>query len=279
MVAIGINKPGIGTAAPVAASSFAAGAGAVSSMIIAYTGHVAYPTIIDEMKDARDFPKALALLACCTTTFYLVAAVVVYTFGGASVPSPAFGAAGPLIRKLCYGVAIPTIFVAGTIAASVCAKRLLTLFWAWRRRPQVAYAPGRAAWLSWAAVLAALWLAAWAIAALVPVFHELLALIGAAFATQFCLAFNVVLWLFMQWRSPEEEEGEGEKRVTFRQRLGFNIRHSYFVSRRKASLTVLNLALLGMSLAISGVGIYASITAIARNGPGGKPFSCANNAP
>lgn len=40
---------------------------------------------------------------------YLVAAVVIYRYGGETVASPALGSTGPLMSKIAYGIAIPTV--------------------------------------------------------------------------------------------------------------------------------------------------------------------------
>lgn len=64
---------------------------------------------ISEMKDRKDFNKTLYALQFTDTTLYLVAAVVIYYYGGDSVTSPALGSTGPLISKIAYGVAIPTV--------------------------------------------------------------------------------------------------------------------------------------------------------------------------
>jgi hypothetical protein len=42
-------------------------------------------------------------------TIYVVAAVVIYCYTGRDVPSPALGAAGPLISRISYGIALPTV--------------------------------------------------------------------------------------------------------------------------------------------------------------------------
>lgn len=65
--------------------------------------------MIAELKDPRDFPKALTLLQCIDITLYLVAAVVIYCYAGDSVASPALGSASPLISKIAYGLALPTV--------------------------------------------------------------------------------------------------------------------------------------------------------------------------
>jgi len=70
---------------------------------------VAFFSFISELKDPKEFPKALALLQVCDITMYIVVAVVVYRYGGVGVASPALGAAGPLVKKITFGLAIPTV--------------------------------------------------------------------------------------------------------------------------------------------------------------------------
>jgi hypothetical protein len=40
---------------------------------------------------------------------YLVSGLVIYRFAGPGVESPAPSSAGPLMKKICYGLAIPTV--------------------------------------------------------------------------------------------------------------------------------------------------------------------------
>lgn len=72
-------------------------------------GHVCFFTFISEMEKPEEFPKALALLQVSDITMYIVTSVVIYRFGGKQVASPALGSAGPLARKIAFGLAIPTV--------------------------------------------------------------------------------------------------------------------------------------------------------------------------
>ena len=65
--------------------------------------------MIAELKDPKDFPKALTLLQCLDISIYLVAAIVIYCYAGDRVASPALGSASPLISKIAYGIALPTV--------------------------------------------------------------------------------------------------------------------------------------------------------------------------
>lgn len=61
------------------------------------------------------------MLICQATVFtvYLVVGVVVYYFCGSYVASPALGSAGDLIKKVCYGIALPGLLVTEMIACHV----------------------------------------------------------------------------------------------------------------------------------------------------------------
>lgn len=72
-------------------------------------GHVAFFGFISEMKVPTEYPRTLYMLQGTNTTMYTVAAIVIYRYGGADVASPALGSTGPLLSKIAYGIAIPTV--------------------------------------------------------------------------------------------------------------------------------------------------------------------------
>ena len=72
-------------------------------------GHVAFFGFMAELRDPKDYPKSLCLLQGIDLCLYLVASVVIYVYAGQDVTSPALGSASPVIRKVAYGVALPTV--------------------------------------------------------------------------------------------------------------------------------------------------------------------------
>jgi len=231
MVGISISRPGMGNSfaiLPDRLGTFTDSAMSVSNIVLAYNGHIAYPTIISEMKEPRDFPKALVLLESVTITFYIVAAVVIYYYAGQNVASPAIGSAGPLVKKIAFGIAIPTIIVAGVIPAIVAAKTIYNHLWA--KKPDVVNEKTFRARGSWWAIIGLLWAAAWVIASAVPVFNQLVALIGALFGTWFVLGFCAMMWLWMNWQG--------------------SLRSSYGISWAKLALAVLNMVIFAMSASL-----------------------------
>jgi hypothetical protein len=154
-------------------------------------GHIAFPNIISEMKNPKDFPKALAMLYITTISMYVFVAVTVYHFASQAVKAPALGSASPLVGKIAYGIAIPTIIVAGVIYALVASKSVYRHIWS--KQPKVMSEKSFRARSTWLLTVGTVWILAWLVANTIPVFSDLLAFIGAAFGTWFALGFSSMM--------------------------------------------------------------------------------------
>ncbi|KAH0555704.1 hypothetical protein GP486_006354, partial [Trichoglossum hirsutum] len=108
MIGVAIWKPGDGAIKATNDTSLYKGFLATTNVVFAYAGHIAFFSFISEMKYPKDYPKALVSLQFADTTMYVVAAVVIYRFAGQGVTSPALGSTSPLLRKVAWGMAIPT---------------------------------------------------------------------------------------------------------------------------------------------------------------------------
>lgn len=95
---------------------------AVSNIVFAYCAHVAFFGLIAEMESPRDFNKSLIMLQAFEICLYLTAAVVIYFYVGKGVASPSLTSAGPLMKKVAFGIAIPTIIGAGVVNGHICLK-------------------------------------------------------------------------------------------------------------------------------------------------------------
>ncbi|EXJ92563.1 hypothetical protein A1O3_01115 [Capronia epimyces CBS 606.96] len=176
--------------------SFQDGFLAVANMVFAYAGHVAFFTFISELRNPRDFPKALAFLQCSDISMYIITAIVVYYYAGDEVASPALDSASHVVRKVAYGIAIPTIVIAGVVNGHVGVKyvyvRLL--------RDNSEDLMHQKTWKSygiWVGLCTVSWLGAWIIAEAVPVFNNLLGLTSALFASWFTLGLSGMFWMQM----------------------------------------------------------------------------------
>ncbi|EXJ57687.1 uncharacterized protein A1O5_12477 [Cladophialophora psammophila CBS 110553] len=249
MAGTGARDPSHGHFHATQSATFATAFLSVTNIVFAYAGHVAFFSFISEMKSPHDFPQALVLLQVTDTSMYLLVAMVVYAYGGDQVDSPALGSAGTLAGKVAWGLAIPTIIMAGVIYAHVASKYVyVRLFRGTKHRSKrTILAVG-----SWLAITLTAWVIAWIIAESIPNFNNLLALISSLFASWFTYGISGIFWLFLNYGQ-------------------------YTRNWRKMALTVVNVLLFGMGAGICGMGLYASGYAIS-NEPGGNSWTCKNNA-
>jgi uncharacterized membrane protein len=111
MVAIGVQAPDNVQNDITTSPSFTDAFLAVTNIVFAFIAHVSFFGIMSEMQDPKEFPKSLAMLQVVDTIMYIVTAMVIYCYAGPDVSSPALSSAGPLMKKVAYGLAIPTVRV------------------------------------------------------------------------------------------------------------------------------------------------------------------------
>ena len=106
---------------------------------------------------------------------------------------------------------------------------------------------------TWVLTITVLWIIAFIIAESIPVFNDLLGLISALFASWFTYGLSGVFWLFMN-------------------------KGSWFNGAKMTCLTVLNIGIFFMGLAICGIGLYASGYSINTDASSGASWSCADSS-
>jgi hypothetical protein len=173
MIGVGIEKPG-GLIEVAVESNLYLGFSAVCNIVFAFCGHAAFFGLMAELKNPADFTKSLCLLQGIDMALYIMAAVVIYRYAGADVTSPALGSASPIVAKVAYGIALPTIIIAGVINGHVAFKYVYTRIFRGtdRMHKRDAVAIG-----SWVGISLSLWIVAWIISTAIPVFSSLLSLI------------------------------------------------------------------------------------------------------
>ena len=92
-------------------SSFYEAISAISTIIFAYAGTPAFFSIASEMREPEHYNRALIVCQSVVTCFYIAIGVVIYYFCGSYVSSPALGSAGPIVKKVSYGFALPGLIV------------------------------------------------------------------------------------------------------------------------------------------------------------------------
>ena len=99
--------------------SFSEGITAVSSLVFAYSGTPGFFNIVSEMRDPHYYTRALLICQAGVTAVYITIGCVVYYYCGSYVASPALGSAGPTMKKISYGFALPGLLVTTTLVTHV----------------------------------------------------------------------------------------------------------------------------------------------------------------
>ncbi|KAF2725864.1 aromatic and neutral aliphatic amino acid permease [Polychaeton citri CBS 116435] len=250
MIDVGVEKPkGNERLSPFQTLGFTTAFNSVANITFAFAGHSCFFGFISELRDPKDWPKALALLQISDVTLYLVSAIVIYVFCGDQVQSPALGSAGHTVKKAAWGVAIPTIIIAGVIYGHIAAKyifvRILKGTKHINKRTKLSN-------LAWYGITLVIWIVAWIIAESIPNFNDLLALVSALFASWFTYGLPGAFWLFLN-------------------------KGQWFSNWKKICLFFANVGLFIIGLLLCVLGLWSSGEAIG-NATGGHSWSCASNA-
>lgn len=191
MIGVAVQRPGHGIYEVTRHTSFVNGFTAVTNIVFAYCmfnrmsglvqkslirigGHPGYFGFLAEMKNPEDFPKSLCMQQGFEILLYTVSAAVIYRFAGAGVASPALGSTGPVLRKVAYGIAIPTIVVSGVVLGHVAIKNVYVRIF---RGTNVMHTRSFRGISAWIGITLAFWTVSWIIAEAIPVFSDLLSLI------------------------------------------------------------------------------------------------------
>ena len=142
------------------------------------------------MKRPQDYKKVAIAVPSINIAVSTSIAIAFYWAGGPDIDSPALSSAEGDLGISSYAVAIPTITVAGVIASVISTKNYHKQFWRWRGQPQV---PSENTWrsrLSWAIITFVHIGLALLIALALPIFKQLVPVIGASFGTTICILFQ-----------------------------------------------------------------------------------------
>ncbi|OQD82470.1 hypothetical protein PENANT_c021G08565 [Penicillium antarcticum] len=247
MITVGVESEGWVPNEVTTTVSFREGFLAVTNIIFAYLAHVAYFGFMSETEDPRTFNKSLAMLQIVDTVLYLVSALIIYHYVGPDVKSPAISSLSPLMRKIAWGMAIPTTILSGVVLGHVACKYIYVRMF---RGSDNMHSRSFLSIGSWVAICLGVWVISWVVAESIPVFNDLLSLISALFGSWFSFGLPAIFWLHMN-------------------------KGQYFKNWRKISLTIINIGILAIACAICGLGLWVSGVAIHEDS-GTASWSCAN---
>ncbi|KAE8407775.1 transmembrane amino acid transporter protein-domain-containing protein [Aspergillus pseudonomiae] len=175
---------------------FTKGITAVSAIVFAFSGTPGFFSIVSEMREPRQFTKAVMACQAGVTLIYMIIGVVVYYYCGSYVSSPALGSAGGTVKKISYGFALPGLIVTLTIVSHIPAKYI---FLHLLRGSKHLTRNTPTHWICWLSCTFGIAVIAYIIASVIPVFDSLVSLIGALLGPLMCFQTMGGMWLYDNW--------------------------------------------------------------------------------
>lgn len=172
---------------------FAAGMAATCTIFISSAGTSAFLPVISEMRQPKDYRKAVYVAMGFTTISYVCFALVVYRWCGAWVASPSLGSAGHKIQIAAYAVGFIGLAVSACLYLHVAAKYVFVRILRDSRHLQ---ANTMVHWGTWLGLVVGLCSLAFILAEAIPIYNYLIALTGSICFAPLAIMLPGYLWLF-----------------------------------------------------------------------------------
>jgi hypothetical protein len=254
----------------VAYPSFMVGMTATATIFVSSAGTSAFLPVISEMRvrlqffllfvailicaqNPRDYNKSVYLCMAVVQASYLTFSLVVYAYCGKWVTDPSLGSAGPLIKKIAYGIGLIGLMVSGCLYLHVAAKYVFVRIL--RNSPHL-QRNSMIHWGTWLSCTIGLGSLAFILAEAIPTFSFLIALTGSVCFAPIAICLPAWLWL--------HDHGEWKRGGMIQKATYYG--HWFFI-------------LLGVFVCVGGTyAVIKSIIAAYASGLIGSAFSCADNS-
>ncbi|KAF9691101.1 hypothetical protein EKO04_010635 [Ascochyta lentis] len=177
----------------IASPTFAAGITAAATIFCSGAGTSAFLPVMSEMKNPREYSKAVSWCMGIVTAAYLSFSLVVYKYCGKWVASPSLGSAGPTVKKIAYGIGLIGLCVSGALYVHVSAKYVFVRI---LRKSKHLQANTFVHWGTWFGCVASMAIISFLIASGVPIFNYLLSLAGSIAFAPLALGLPGWLWIY-----------------------------------------------------------------------------------
>ncbi|PVH20980.1 hypothetical protein CXQ85_004496 [Candidozyma haemuli] len=244
---------------PAKGTTYVQGMSAMLNILYTFVGQITYPSFISQMKQPKDFKKALWVVTVCELITFALAGSIVYVYvGNKYMTAPAFGSLVGNYKKIAYSFALPTILFLGSLYSNVTSQWLfLMIFKEGDKHREDHTVLG---WSVWIGLNAVIWVIAFIIAEVIPFFSDLLSLMSSLFDCWFGFVFwGVAYFRLKRHNNPDVSFLELFKTSVWWVKLEF----------------IANIALVVIGLYILGPGLYATIQSIIlsyQSGLYGSPF-------
>ncbi|KAI7497744.1 N amino acid transport system protein [Hortaea werneckii] len=232
---------------PAHGTSFHSAFLSITNILFAYSFAMCQFSFMDEMHTPRDYTKSVWALGLIEIFIYTLTGSLVFVFVGTGVESPALLSASHLVSRIAFGVAIPVIFISGSINTTVVGRYIIQRVFP---DSEIRYTNTRNGWIIWILLVLAITVVAWVIAEAIPVFNALLGLISSLFTSGFTLYFPPLFWFLLL------KEGK------------------WTSSWKNIGLSVLNMTIFLIGLLVLSSGTYASVQDIIHTAGQKSSFTC-----
>lgn len=208
----------------------------ILNIAFAYSFAFCQFSFMDEMHTPADFSKSVVALGLIEMVIYTVTGAVIYAFVGQDVESPALLSAGAIPSRIAFGLALPVIFISGSINTTVVARYIHGRYYA---NSIIRYVNTPMGWITWLILILIVTIFAWIIAEAIPFFSDLLGLISSLFISGFSFYFPAIMWFVL-------------------------IKEGPWNSRQNILYSLANALCFIIGIVIFGLGTYASVDDIVR---------------
>lgn len=263
-------------------ATFAEAMTAISNQLFAVGASGTFFSVSAEMEDPKMFTRALlcgqgVIIATC-----IIISSIVYGKVGQYLANPALGSAGPLIKKISYGIAFPGLVVTAVLYSHIAAKYLFV-----RSLRGTTHLQSNTVqhWAVWIGSMFGTVAFGFIVVGVVPFFGDFLSLVGALVNPVFTNVIPGFMLLFYLARRPvkaKDRTGSGTSNAEAPN--GNFVIESFQVYRGGWKGVVWHIVALftvlsGLFIIVSGT--YATVLSIKKsydNGAVGGVFSCGDNS-
>lgn len=167
---------------------------AITNIVFAYSFAICQFSFMDEMHTPRHFVKSIWALGLIEIVIYTLTGALIYCFVGQEVKSPSLLSAGSMVSKIAFGIALPVIFISGSINGTVVGRYIHGRVY---KNSVTRFINTTKGWSTWIALITIITIAAWIIAEAIPFFSDLLAISSALFISGFTFYFPAVFWFML----------------------------------------------------------------------------------
>ncbi|KAJ5659560.1 hypothetical protein N7507_006011 [Penicillium longicatenatum] len=251
MIATGIQSDGSSdwSAWPKADISFTSAIVATNNIVFAYSFAGCLPSFMDDMHTPEDYTKAMWWLGGVQIVIYTLTGSIIYAFVGQGVQSPALLSAGPLLSRIVFGLALPVIFISGSINLTVVSRYIHGKMYQKSINRFINTSEG---WVSWLGLVFFITVIAWMIAEAIPIFSSLLSIMSSLFVSGLAFYFPPVMWYKL-------------------------LREGAWYEKHNLKAAICNGVVFVVGMIVFTCGTYASIADLVhifQSGSVGKPFTC-----